>query len=414
MLQLWFFANTLLWQINIELFGLKLGLNVLLLAIFGTVWILRRQVIASYSAKMLFAFATILVFTSLLGVITGPCTDKFQKLLITAPVFLFLTLIGLEVGWRATDRDWIKLQKVAGWVLLGAFAGFSIEMLFPMAFPTTERYRNEAQFSGIYSEPSFVAFSLFPCLLILLDAQCKQVRRKGLFALFGLVLLSRSTTLIALILVFILYHFIKKPNLGHAIYMIVGISLIAGMAAIFNYELLVAPTLDRIVGVAVVDSVDNLSSVVYLQGWQDAEENLLRTNGLGLGFNMMGCNPLPDVPARSVVGNLSDAQHNNEDGSILFGKLISETGVFGLIIFLALVWWWIKKELDLLRFSSDLQGPARSIPLVLILSFVATSLIRSSGYFSGSFFILVVAVAATAKWQKDRIARIPARQIIKK
>ena len=409
MLQLWLFANTLLWQFNIELFGLKLGLNVALLAIVGAVWIWKRQGISSYSVKVLFAFAALLLFYYLVA-IAGPCTDLFQKAIFSGPILLFLTLVGVEAGWRATESDWIKLQSVAVWILLLAFLGFAVEILVPDAFPSTAIYRDEGKFSGIYSEPSFVAYSLFPCVLMLLEAQSKQLRLIGVLALCGLLLLSRSSTLIALIAAWILYRIIKQRNLVNSIYIALGGTLIIGLAAILNYDLLVEPTLVRITGIVGAEGTKNLSSLAYLQGLQDAWDNLLRTNGFGVGINMMGCNPLPDVPAREAIAKVFGVQINSEDGTTVFSKLISETGVFGLLFFVTLVWWWIKTEKITLGSGYDLQNQASSVQLTLVLSFVATSLIRSPGYFSGSFFLLVVAVAAIVKWKKNRLIRLSTGQ----
>lgn len=403
MLKLWFLANVLLWQFNIEILGSKLGLNVALLAMLGSVWIWKRQRITAFSAKVLFVFAIFLLF-SFLAAIAGPCTDKFQKIVISAPILILLTLVGLEIGWRASESDWAKLQNVALWALSVAFAGIAVEILMPGLFPSKALYRDAFKFSGFYSEPSFVAYSLFPCLLILLESQCKKMHRCGLLALCGLVVLSRSSTLFSLIVVWVLYRTIKQRDLGRGMGLILGGFLIVGSAVTLNYDLLVAPTVERIAGVAAADSVDNLSSLVYLQGWQDAWDNLLRTNGLGLGFNMMGCIPLPDVPARAIIANVFNMQINEEDGSVVFGKFISETGVAGLVLFVALIWWWFKMELNL--FSSDSKSPAILIQLALILSFIATALIRSTGYFSGSYFLLVVAIAAAVKWQKNRLNQL--------
>lgn len=411
MLRLWLVANILFWQISIEIFGSKLGLNVALLAILGAAWILKRQGIAAYSAKVIFAFAIFLML-SYIAAIEGPCTDKFEKLLFTAPILLFLTLVGLEIGWRATEYDWIKLQNVAVWVLLWAFAGLIIEILLPDVFPVRELNRDAGKFSGFYSEPSFVAYSLFPCILILLEAQSKQMRRNGLLALCGLLLLSRSSTLLVLIVVWVLYRLFIKRDLGRSIVVISVGLLIGGLAAFLNYDLLVAPTVERLAGIAVEDSVDNLSSLAYLQGWQDGWKNLIRTNGLGLGFNMMGCTPLPDVPARATIAGVFNLQSNDEDGTFLFSKLVSETGVVGLIFFMAITWWCFKMALKLS--SSGTQSPAYFIQLALIMSFVATSLIRSPGFFSGSYFLLVVAIAASTKWQKDRFIRLSNGQGVKK
>jgi hypothetical protein len=114
---------------------------------------------------------------------------------------------------------------------------------------------------------------------------------------------------------------------------VLGIGLFVTLGTVMNYDRFVGPTLERVAGVTRSSEIDNISSLVYLQGWQDAWSNLQRTNGLGLGFSMMGCTPLPDVSARSALANLFELELNAEDGSILFGKIVSEAGVLGILFF---------------------------------------------------------------------------------
>lgn len=408
MLQLWFIANSLLWPFNIELAGMKLGLNVIVLTLVGAVWIGKKPRIAGYSAKVLLGFFIFLLF-SYLAAITGTCTDKFHKFIFTAPLLFFLVLVGLEVGWRASDNDWLKLQKISIWVLLTAFAGFIIEVLLPASFPQQERYRLEGKLSGLFNEPSFVAYSLFPIVAILLVAESKPLRRKGALALLGLVFLSRSTTLMGLIMAWILYRLFVQRKLWHALFIALCLLFAVGLGVVVNYDLLVAPTVERVVGVTSVYETKNISSLVYVQGWQDAWTNLLRTNGLGLGFNMMGCTPFPDVPTRDILATFN-LELNAEDGSFLFGKIVSEAGVIGILFIIAIICWWFRIEKNIRKYSSGAESTILSIQTTLMFSFVATSFLRSAGYFNGSILLLVVAVAATVKWQKARITRLSIAQ----
>jgi len=405
MLQIWFFANTILWPFDVEIYGLKLGLNVVVLLLSGVIWLSTKQKVTTFSINVALAVIAYMLF-SCLAAMAGPCYDKFQKLFYTFPVFTSLIFIGLEIGRSSSEEDWLKLQKTAALILLVTFAGFVIEMLFPGSFPIQAGYRSEGKYSGIFSEPSLVAYSLFPCILILFEAQRKQLRNIGILSLCGLLLISRSSTLLALIVVLILYRLIRNRDLRRSMWVIFGGLLILGFASISNYDLLVGPTVERLAGVINPVRIHNLSSLAYLQGWQDAWSNLLRTNGLGLGFNMMGCSPLPDVPARATISHVFNMQINDQDGTFLFSKFVSETGIAGLIFFLAIIWWWFKIELIFAGSKYKMQRPAVSIQLAFFLSFVATSLIRSIGYFSGSFFLLIVAIAATGKWQRIRNTRI--------
>lgn len=411
MLQLWFIANSLLWPFNIEISGLRLGLNVILLTLVGAVWIGKRWInndisVAKYSVKVLVGFFIFLTFSYLVA-INGTCTDKFQKFILTAPVLFFLIFVGLEVGWRATDNDWLKLQKAAPWILLVAFAGFIVEMLYPAGFPYQAGYRYQGKLSGLFSEPSAVAFSLFPSIAVLLVAESKKLRRTGMLALFFLLILSRSSTLIALAVCWFLYYQVLHGSIGRSVRYVIGGTIVLVLLAMTNYDFLMAPTVDRFAGVlAGHDETNNISSLVYLQGWQDAWSNLQRTNGLGLGFNMMGCNPLPVSVARDILDKSFRIELNSEDGSVIFGKLVSEAGVIGVIFFISITWWWIRLENEIHRRRGVASTFVVRIQTALIFSFVASSLVRSSGYFSGGLLLMVVAIVAGVKWRRDHIVRI--------
>jgi hypothetical protein len=160
------------------------------------------------------------------------------------------------------------------------------------------------------------------------------------------------------------------------------------LGSAINYDLLIRPTVARVVGVAAPGDTENTSSLVYLQGWQDAWANIARTHGLGLGFNMMGCHPLPDVPARTILALEGKGMEelNAQDGSILFGKIVSEAGVGGLVFYGAIIWWWVRLEK---RFC-----------------FVVSSFIRSVGYFSGGMLLWIAAVSGAIKWQQNSALKL--------
>jgi hypothetical protein len=162
--------------------------------------------------------------------------------------------------------------------------------------------------------------------------------------------------------------------------------------------MLVAPTADRIVGIFASNDTDNISSLVYVQAWQDGWANIVRTHGLGLGFNMMGCHPLPDVPARAVLALHGLEEANAQDGSIIFGKVVSEAGVFGIVFYVMVIWWWVRLEKRIQIAKNDAGRFAASTQAALIFCFVATSFTRSVGYFTGGLLLWIVAVSGASKW----------------
>lgn len=374
-----------------EVGGLKLGLNVVVLMIAGAVWLGRRRRIFLASAKATLALLICLIASWLLA-LSGPCTDQFMKAAFTVPILVFLVLIGIEIGRAADDKEWINLEKTAVWLLLTAFAGFAVEMIVPQYFPSGQGYRAEGRYSGIFTEPSHAAFSLFPCIAVLLVAESKRSRRRGLAALLGLIVVSRSSTLIALTAAWILYRLVVRRKLRHAGLLLLGAASIIAVASAVNFDALVAPTIERVVGIGAADETTNISSLVYVQGWGDTWANLFRTHGRGLGVNMMGCSPLPDLPVRVVLDKFFPAGINAQDGSFLFAKVVSETGVVGIASFGAILWWWIRLEKRLVKEKDVAHHFASVTQAAMVFCFLASGFIRGVGYFSGGLLLLVAAM----------------------
>jgi hypothetical protein len=410
LLQLWFVANTVLWPLKAKVGEISLGLNVVVLVLAGAFWLGKSFKITAGSAKVFLGFLAYAIFSFVVAS-TGPCHDSLLKLIITAPILIFLVLIGMDIGGSASPGDWLSLQKVALWSLLFAFSAFILEMLEPAWFPIQGIYRAEGKFSGLFQEPSHVAFGLFPCVAVLLVAERKKTRLLGTLALLALLVFSRSTTLIGLIAAWVLYRlFVQRKLAQTALFILAFVSLIA-IGAVIDYDRFVLPTLERVVGVAAPSATENISSLVYVQGWQDAWFNLLHTHGIGLGLNMMGCGALPDVSARSALALAGLSDLNATDGSFLFAKVVSETGVAGIAFYVGIVWWWVRLEEKLRHLARDSERFAVSAQTALIFSFVASSFIRGSGYFEGGLLLWVTAVGGASMWKQKFSTAHSARKI---
>ncbi len=407
MLSLWLFSNLVLWSqyVYVGVGDLKLWMNVVVLLLVGPVWLLKKNGPMAKISKKVFWFLLLFLVFSFFVAIAGPCVDSFQKFFITAPVFLFIIVLGVEIGWNASDNDWLKLQKVAIWCLLVCFAGLALQMLFPGWFSEHQLEYAESRkaYSGIFSEPSHVGFSLFPSVAILLLAEEKKFQLTGLLALLGLIILSPSSTLIALTLGWFIYRimvtgkFIKGLVVAFAV-----ASAVVLMAAIVDYDKYVTPILERIAGVAGNEDSQNFSSLVYVQGWQDALYNFQRTHWLGLGFNMMGCKPLPDSPIRPIVEyNYAGDDSNTVDGSFVFSKLMSETGIIGIALPVILIWWIVRLEKDVRATSACARNAKADMQMTLIVYFLIAYVVRGSGYFNTELLILVVALSGSFKWYRE-------------
>jgi hypothetical protein len=329
----------------------------------------------------------------------GPCNDQYVKMMASGPILVGLIYFGVFLGKISQPDDWRKLDSVAIFVLGVSFIGFMIEMKYPSLFPDQAHYRENLSFSGIFPEPSVVAFSLFPAIAILLCSHLSRSRKLGVIFLIGLLIFSRSSTLIALTIAFVLYRLsLKKFNALNIFFFL--IFAIGSFGLILMFDEYFTPFLERVNSIYLGEDATNLSSMVYLQGMQDAHLNFLRTYGLGLGLNMMGCNPLPDSFFRDVIDSGGGLSLNSQDGSFLVSKIISEFGIFGIIFYICITIIFFKNELFASTLSSKNIRQIISIQSSIVFIFLAISILRSTGYFSGTFLLLIVSLSALLAMKK--------------
>lgn len=125
------------------------------------------------------------------------------------------------------------------------------------------------------------------------------------------------------------------------------------------------------------DNAKNLTALVYLQGWLDAWTSLRETNGLGLGFQMLGTNPPNEITLRIL--NLYGVEFNREDGGFLAAKIIAEFGVFGVFLVLAYFVFLLKYAFS----ARSRHQKGRDLMFsTCIFSFMVEFFFRGYGYFS--------------------------------
>ncbi|MEM4067918.1 MAG: hypothetical protein QXV17_13775 [Candidatus Micrarchaeaceae archaeon] len=151
------------------------------------------------------------------------------------------------------------------------------------------------------------------------------------------------------------------------------------------------------------ETKSNLTTLVFIQGWQLAYKNFIDTNGLGLGFQMLG---LSGTHYPSATRTILRLQHgdggflNTEDGGFIDSKLIAEFGFIGIIISLIyivfLVKFIIKTNLVLTSLKHNLNNKKyyqikKSIILNgIIFGFLVEFFFRGIGYFSGGVYLVLL------------------------
>jgi hypothetical protein len=149
----------------------------------------------------------------------------------------------------------------------------------------------------------------------------------------------------------------------------------------------------------------NLTALVFLQGWDDLLSSLSSTNGLGLGFQMLGKNEAGEVA--DVIFDKFGVYKNREDGSFLASKLISEFGVVGVLVILSFLIYFVRYILSggfpylskklLSQMDEDCRKKYFLLSTIVFVYFIELFL-RGYGYFSPSLIFAMAAVVALRRY----------------
>jgi len=148
----------------------------------------------------------------------------------------------------------------------------------------------------------------------------------------------------------------------------------------------------------------NLSTLVFLQGWFLAYINTIQTNGVGLGFQMLGMpgthlTPYTDLIEIITVGS----NFNLTDGGLLAAKVIAEFGIIGLFISLIYFAFVIKiifttnQMLDEIHSTGNKLLLKRCLLNGLLIGFVVEYFFRGYGYFSPDLYLFVATIIVLIK-----------------
>jgi hypothetical protein len=114
-------------------------------------------------------------------------------------------------------------------------------------------------------------------------------------------------------------------------------------------------------------SSKNLSSLVYLQGIQDAHYSFVSTKGLGLGFQQLGTQKLSEAGLilQELLNNNTGL--NRQDGGFTAAKIIAELGLLGILI---LLMYLILAKKAFFYLYNYLRGKENDLKLALSYGFI--------------------------------------------
>lgn len=266
--------------------------------------------------------------------------------------------------------------------------------------------------SGPYFEPSHLAFYLLPFISFRLLSQPRDyLSWTVLFVSF--IIAPSSTLLVGVLGIFgLIMARNELPGGGRiklAFLVVVSLFVVLISLDVIN----ITKSFDRFTGLMSGYSTDdrqsdNLSSLVWLNGWSQAMQTLYETNGLGTGFNQMGCGRFENVGSLSpLIFAAAGVVLNSNDGSFLASKMIAELGFVGIIAVMGLTVLSFKaiyrlKDVNCLQGSMErtIQS-AQAAGALCVLSYL---FVRGSGYFQ--LPILVALSLLTIPRNKEKVKTV--------
>jgi hypothetical protein len=274
----------------------------------------------------------------------------------------------LTVRDTAIDRAvYLCFALMCGVGLLAAsgFVPTGSEIYFKPVFP--------------YTEPSHFALAFLPLLL------------------FGCVSLTGSTKLVLLVSGLAMGWALESLTLL-AGWLMIALICLRNRAILFLLVILVlvgaqldiSYYLDRL---DFGNNTKNLSTLVYLQGWQLITESLTLSNVWGLGFQQLGVHG-SNVIAADEIFSILGGNSNLLDGGFTFAKIVSEFGVLSLPLMVLYIAFVLNAARHLrwksLRASKEVS--AITLAQCVVVCFIIELFVRGSGYFSGTTLLLAASV----------------------
>jgi hypothetical protein len=137
----------------------------------------------------------------------------------------------------------------------------------------------------------------------------------------------------------------------------------------------------------------NLSTLVYLQGWQLIFESLHNSTGWGLGFQQLGIRGT-SVEASDLIYMIVGGYGNVLDGGFTFAKILSEFGVLGMLLILGYLILAVAAMRQLRAAAKAPTGvsASRVFAAAIIVCYGIELFVRGAGYFTATTALLVAAL----------------------
>lgn len=339
--------------------------------------------------ELLFLFSVVLMLVAINCAVICFIYQDIKPLLSLVWFFVAFTamLLGRYVSSVSFNKIYFTIFYVISFLLLIGW----IEVLFGMHWGV---YGTLEKSVFPFSEESHYALAL--CMMILPYILISKSYKTVVFFLLNILLLALLFPNLTLLVVFclscLMYVLRMKPVylfFCAGLLVIVGIVFFAFLLDYFPYFQ------SRLT----FENSDNLTTLVFLQGWFMAYANLVETYGLGIGFQMLGTEAtnFPDVTERIYF--LTGKYFNIYDGGFLLAKLVAEFGMLGGLLVCFYLFSLFKIAFYINRYfrapeKSAVHEDKLKKRILIYGFFVAFSIeffLRGYGYFSPGVFLVIAA-----------------------
>lgn len=373
---LFFFLSSLVLFSTTSIFGLPSHF----LSVFF-VFLLVFQKNQKFDVKLLVALSSFYIYSIIL-LLNSLCYENiFYSLVIVTVISLFIIFF----------RTIVLTINIQSFFLIPKYC-FFICLFFVIL---RILYLNEIflfrsfTIDGIFNEPSHFAVAIAPILAVsrfYISKYNSTVIHLILWAFF--ISVSPSSTLIILFCfwLFLLSSFLEIDFILRVAFIFVVLLLLS----IFYFFLF--PYFEKVSGI--FSYSENVTTLVYKQGYQDMLHYLFKSSGFGIGPGVMGCLPLPNVEARSLLYLIHGLNLNSNSGSFLLSKGVSELGYFFIIANL-FVLFIIFKSYRSFKHYKLLNRKICDLYLLIFVfcSFYLISIfIRGEGYFMVSHLYVIFSI----------------------
>lgn len=373
-------TSTLLWSVNLELSSFNIGIHIVLILILGLI-----NLKSNYKVNRKFFLTIFLIFVySIIVSLINYNPNSFLRTFLSSSLFLgIITLIQILINNVKIDQIFIKKKHVKLYVM---FIFLSLIIDYVSNYPLN-------RVGGIFLEPSHLAISIIPLLIYYFEIV--KFNKLNIVITFIIILaFSFSTTFLLISFLLLIFYqiFYFKSRFKTVYFLSISIATVFILFLFSNY------VSSRIIGVFNVTENANISSLVYVYGWESAYYYLIESNFLGIGLNAMGQPPFPELRTSLLLTNEYGEIYSNPDGSFLFSKVVSELGILGLILYF-LVFSKIKR---LLKYYSKITPELRFYFNNILVLFFA-SFIRGVGFFDGPFIVAIISFLIINKFDEKKI-----------